>query len=547
MTDHSRATLNAIPGSPPTPRTVRRARHILDNYYIGPARDPEVLEIWGYTDRFSFRPGETVKLRVSTTADTWDLAIARDGHVEDVVLTAEGLPGVHHETPEDCSVSGCGWPVAYTFTIPTQWRSGGYLVTLTGHRGEESVEEHHLFILRCGEDQEPAPILLLCATGTWVAYNCWGGSNAYEGLTGPEGDRFSPILSMERPWTRGFCKLPAGAPRTVPDAPHRPGEMARYPYMEWAYAYGYSKKYASAGWATYERHFMCWAERSGYRVDCATLHDLETHPELMDAYACVVIVGHDEYWSRNMRESLDRWIEGGGRAARFAGNFTWQIRIEDEGRKQVCYKHAYADDPVFGTDDEYLLSTLWEMPLLAWPGAATFGANAQKGVYASLGNCVGRGGGFTVYRPEHWAFQSAELGYGDILGRDSRIFGYEVDGLDYEMKHDLPFPTGEGGAALDIEILGLGLATKAEADHGIWGETPYIGANEVAPTARELYGEATEENCGRVSRGNGVMVHWHRGEGEVFNAATCEWVMGLTRADPQVEQVTRNVLDRFSR
>lgn len=36
--------------------------------------------------------------------------------------------------------------------------------------------------------------------------------------------------------------------------------MTRYPYMEWAYAYGYSKKYASAGWASYERRFARWAE-----------------------------------------------------------------------------------------------------------------------------------------------------------------------------------------------------------------------------------------------------------------------------------------------
>lgn len=36
-----------------TPRTRARARHILDHYYIGPSRDPQVLEIWGYTPRMS--------------------------------------------------------------------------------------------------------------------------------------------------------------------------------------------------------------------------------------------------------------------------------------------------------------------------------------------------------------------------------------------------------------------------------------------------------------------------------------------------------------
>ena len=45
-----------------TPRSRAKARHILDHYYIGPARDPEVLEIWGYTERFSYRPGEVLEL-----------------------------------------------------------------------------------------------------------------------------------------------------------------------------------------------------------------------------------------------------------------------------------------------------------------------------------------------------------------------------------------------------------------------------------------------------------------------------------------------------
>lgn len=59
------------PGSDPAPRTRRRAPHILDNYCIGPARDRDVLEIWGYSDRFSYAPGETVAVRVRTTAERY--------------------------------------------------------------------------------------------------------------------------------------------------------------------------------------------------------------------------------------------------------------------------------------------------------------------------------------------------------------------------------------------------------------------------------------------------------------------------------------------
>ncbi|MEM6985349.1 MAG: N,N-dimethylformamidase beta subunit family domain-containing protein [Pseudomonadota bacterium] len=529
-----------------TPRTRAKARHILDNYYIGPARDDHVLEVWGYSNEMSYAPGDEVALHVSTTAATWDLEIGRDGLTYEPVLTETGLSGQHHDTPAQCSVDGCDWPVAYRFTVPSHWQPGAYLVTLRAQRDGDRVEEHHLFVLRRAAADAPPPLVLVCATGTWLAYNCWGGSNHYEGITGANADAFAPSVSTQRPWTRGFCALPAGAPRAVPERPPLPGDMVRYPYMEWAYAYGYSKKYASAGWASYERHFVRWAEAQGYDLDIVTQHDLHRDPSLLARYACAVVVGHDEYWSAGMRDAVDHFVENGGRVARFAGNFLWQTRIEDEGKRQVCYKYDAERDPLFDSPDRSLLTTTWEAPPVNRPGALTFGVNALQGTYAGLGNCVGGGpGGFTVYRPDHWAFAHAQLGYGDLLGRQSRIFGYEVDGLDYRVDDGLPYPTGADGASTDIEILAMGLATNVEADHCVRGETLYIGTADAEFKARALHGEANPETVARSTRGNGVIVNWQRGQGEVFTAATCEWVAGLMRGDKQVEQVTRNVLDRF--
>ena len=107
--------------------------------------------------------------------------------------------------------------------------------------------------------------------------------------------------------------------------------VPRYPHMEWAYATGHSKKYASSGWASYDSHFFRWAERAGYAVDLASQHELHFEPELLDGYDCVVFVGHDEYWTWEMRDAVDAYVERGGHAARFAGNFMWQTRLEDEG------------------------------------------------------------------------------------------------------------------------------------------------------------------------------------------------------------------------
>ena len=44
---------------------------------------------------------------------------------------------------------------------------------------------------------------------------------------------------------------------------------------------------------------------------------------------------------------------------------------------------------------------------------------------------------------------------------------------------------------------------------------------------------------------DGAIVHFRKGRGKVFHAGACDWVAGLTRSDPMVEQVTRTVLRRF--
>ena len=205
--------------------------------------------------------------------------------------------------------------------------------------------------------------------------------------------------------------------------------------MEWAYATGHSKKYASSGWASYDSHFFRWAERAGYAIDLASQHELHFEPEILDGYDCVVFVGHDEYWTWEMRDAVDAYVERGGHAARFAGNFMWQTRLEDEGARQVCYKYrARAEDPAYRGGDvtprHQFLGGAGDRPARA---PRPSGSMPRTGVYAGWGGCAPRGvRGFPIYRPEHWAFAGTGIYYGDMLGADSHVFGYEVDGLDYD-------------------------------------------------------------------------------------------------------------------
>ncbi|WP_395687514.1 N,N-dimethylformamidase beta subunit family domain-containing protein [Aestuariivirga sp.] len=518
---------------------------VLGNYAERPfAEAPREPRIWSYTSRLSYKAGDLVKVSTCTNQSSYAVEVIRDGHMRQSMLRFDGLRGTWRDTPSDCSVVGCGWPVSLEFSIGADWPSGGYI--LRSHAGADVHE--HVFIVRPGQrNMRHKRLLLIAATATWTAYNDWGGSNHYQGYCGPEGNRFSPILSIERPLARGFASLPPEAPRAVLTEDPPLMSEPRYPHMEWAYANGYSKKYMSAGWASFESHFVRWAEGAGYQPDIISQTDLHLDPDLIDGYPCIALVGHDEYWSWEMRDAVDAYVMRGGRVARFAGNFMWQIRLEEEGRRQVCYKYlARAEDPLMVTGPRHLVTESWEAPEIGRPGAASFGLNATHGLYASWSGCSPRGAkGFPVYRPEHWAFAGTGLYYGDILGARSCIFGYEVDGLPYEIRGGLPYPADPSRAPDGISILALGLSATLEEGPTIRPGHSFLGSEDAEYVASVLTGRSDAAAVEATKRGCGMIVSFAKGRGEVFHAGTCDWVMGLARGDAAVIQVTRNVLDRF--
>ncbi|UHD18619.1 N,N-dimethylformamidase beta subunit family domain-containing protein [Thiocapsa bogorovii] len=512
-----------------------------------PSDDRSKLEVWGYTDATSYAPGDTVNLHVSTTADRYDLTVTRDGAAEEVVLEEKGLAGKLHPTPKDAYRVGPGWPVAHSIAIPETWKSGGYIVTfkVTGEEGQR-IEQEAFFILRPKAPGQAA-IAFVAATTTWQAYNDWGGSNYYEGVAGESRAHFSPELSTLRPWARGLIRVRGGAPRIVLTEEYPIGAAPRYPNLEYAYARGYSKYYAAAGWAMFDALFARWAERNGYTLDYYAQDDLGRNPDLLKQYKTVVVVGHDEYHTRDERTAIDDYIEAGGHLARFAGNLIWQARRE--GDTLICYKsRAATEDPVRDDPEKKdLLTSVWEAQAINWPPQQTWGVSGTRGIYMKLGGFQPRAsGGFTVYRPKHWALEGTDLYYGDLLGAKSNIAGFEGDGVDYTFRYGLPYATGEDGAPKDLTIIAMALAGQEEEDHGNFDTYLYAGDADLAFTSAAIYGKDTPENRDKLRYGSGMMVNMRKGKGEVFSASTTDWVVGLQDRDPFVERITRNVLDRYS-
>jgi hypothetical protein len=64
--------------------------------------------------------------------------------------------------------------------------------------------------------------------------------------------------------------------------------------------------------------FISWLERNGYSVDYCTDLDIHENPgDFLSNYKLLLSVGHDEYWSPEMRAKVEAFVENGGNVALF--------------------------------------------------------------------------------------------------------------------------------------------------------------------------------------------------------------------------------------
>ncbi|NNE13226.1 MAG: DUF4350 domain-containing protein [Ilumatobacter sp.] len=389
-----------------------------------------------------------------------------------------------------------------------------------------------------------ARTLLVLATNTWNAYNDWGGRSLYTG-----GHR----VSFRRPFGRGMLwRDPVerddrkARPRRRGEEPDADGDA----YQQWRFAHGYPGYVGSAGWYSYERRFVDWAERRGHELDLAVSSDLDDVAGLLDGYELVLGVGHDEYWSAGGRDAVERFVADGGTYASLSGNtMFWHVRPTDDGA-MVCHKYkAHLQDPMLATEPS-AISGMWCDPLVGRPESRFLGAGSMFGLYSRFGRATPRGvGGFVVYRDDHWLFEGSGLGYGDVLGADDAIVGYETCGTRLGWD-DEGLPVMEADPVLpdpaDVEVVAWTPSSNLRV-----GEYPASIAaledqGDLEFVAERAFGGGPQAER-RARHGNAVLLvcrPFGQAGGEVITAGTTDWVFGLD--DPQVAQVTENILRRGS-
>ena len=497
-----------------------------------------------YCDQLSVAPGSTVGLHVACRTEHYSIEIHRWGATRELVWSVGELTGSDHRVPDDADANGCGWPLSVSVFVGSDWRSGLYLVTLTA-RGAPSdrATGYAAFVVRRGN--RAARALLVVATNTYNAYNSWGGKSLYTG-----GVR----VAFARPFGRGMLMRPE---TERDDRKARPVYRRELPdpdgaiYQEYRFAHGYPGFMGSAGWFTYERRFVEWAEGEGLEFDYAVSSDLEHDAGIVDGYDLVLGVGHDEYWSAGQRAAIEAHVRRGGNYASMSGNtMFWQVRLEEgtRGPAMVCFKYAaHERDPVVGTDRQATMTGMWGDPLVGRPETALLGAGSAHGLYSRFGAAMPRGAGaFTVYRNDHWMFEGTGLRYGDLLGVDDGVVGYETVGCRLAFdRFQLPIAAGGDGMPPEVEVVAF-----TPSSNLAMGEYPASIAalddqGDLEFVASRLHGRVDEETLALCRYGNAVMLtcrpFGERG-GEVVTIGSTDWVFGLA-ADPLVGRVTRNVIE----
>jgi hypothetical protein len=300
--------------------------------------------IEGYASVISVRPGGFVPLHISTSSP-YDVRVYRLGWYRGLggrllaclprgcATTEQGR--TFPVPPPDPSTGylDAGWPVTDTVRVGGRWTSGYYLAE---PRLPDGTVTRIPFIVRAALGSRPTPMLVQASVNTWEAYNRWGGRSLYVNQTGV-GDNH---VSFSRPF--------------------------------------FPKDQGPLDW---EVHLVRFLERNGFDVSYTTDVDTDARPAELLRHRLDVVNGHDEYWTKRIRDAYEAALARRVNLAFMGANVGyWQIRYENARRTIVEYRVASTDPE----PDPALKTTTFDN--LGRPGCTLGGVEYTGGVDESVGH-----------------------------------------------------------------------------------------------------------------------------------------------------------------
>jgi hypothetical protein len=358
----------------------------------------------------------------------------------------------------------CRWSLSYRLPIRSSWTPGMYIAVFSNR---QRFQWRVVFVVR--DDKRHADVLYQQPVLTYQAYADYPtgrGKSLYENHAGP-GDTVS------------------GTPRAVKVSLARPIRD------------GLGQGVGDDLW---EAYLVRWLEKKGYDVAYTTDLDVHRGTTRLTHYKAVLIPGHSEYWTREMRDRITEARDAGVHLAFLGANaMFFQVRLEPSSdgtadRTLVGYKDARLD-PIA---DPALKTLQWRkvgQPEQRLIGVQYSGWNNGAAAYAQP---------FVAQNTWHWLYEGTGLHDGDHI---ERIVADEIDRR---------FPEALGPPAL-------------RGTDTVLGASPFVrfdGKRDLAQTT--IYQAPSGA--------------W------VFASGTMAWSWGLSRdgiANRAIQRMTANLLHRF--
>ena len=332
-----------------------------------PTRKAATTQIQAYASATSVQAGQKLSFYVSTQVQgiPYSINIYRlgwyGGNGGRLIASATNLNGnaqgyydsVNHRLVDcnTCSVNKtlglveANWHPSYTLTVPSNWTTGVYLAKFTDANAWQTYATFDV------KGNFSSTYVAVTPNTTDEAYNSWGGYSLYEADSGGNAS------ASEQNTTDKAVKVSFDRP--------------------------YASARGSGNVLLYEVNAIRWMERQGYNLSYISSVDFHENPSQLLKHKVYLSLGHDEYWTKEMRDGVENARDHGVSLAFFGADAAyWQMRFEPDSagvpdRTIVCYKvgtgsQDLALDPFYGRDNTRVTAE-WRDPILHRPENALVG------------------------------------------------------------------------------------------------------------------------------------------------------------------------------
>ncbi len=313
----------------------------------------------GYTDKISYDSNDSIQVFIN--------AIKEYHKHKSIVEDINGSKVFSFEIvsifPQDTFINqpyknGFKYQLTHSLQLPN-FKSGVYV-----------IDDKIPFVVRPNLEEE-YDFLVVYSSNTENAYSCSGGKSTY--VYNSSGKVPAKVVSFQRPLNLPF----------------------------------------------HSKEFLKWiaTKNKKYKIGYLSDQDLDNF-ELFNTSNLIIIPGHSEYWTKQARLNLDRYVNEGNHALILSGNtMWWQVRYSADGNQMICYKGS--TDPV---EDSSLLTITWPDAALNYSVMESIGLDFM---YGGFGKKVDNGwDGYRLVNTNSQIFKDCYIEENDLISLPAD----EVDG-----------------------------------------------------------------------------------------------------------------------